>query len=116
LAAGIEHTSAPSVVVFAADLPWIAPAVAPLLAGLGPAGVGAAVLVDRDGRLNPLAAAWRRSTLVEALQSQPASGRSMRGLFEGIQVVQVRDEDHWGWDCDTEADLDQARAWLAAGH
>ena len=33
--------------------------------------VEAAILVDRDGRLNPLAAAWRRSTLLAALAEPP---------------------------------------------
>lgn len=115
LAAGIERTSASAVVVLAADLPWIGPAVVRLLGGLETAGVEAAVLVDRGGRINPLAAAWRRSSLVAALAREPSCGRAMRGLLDGVPVLLVRDEDDWGLDCDTPADLVRARARLAAG-
>ena len=115
LAAGIVHTSAPSVVVLAADLPWIGPAVVRLLAGLEGGKVEAALLVDRAGRLNPLAAAWRRSTLLAALAREPPSGRAMRRLLDGVPLVLITDEDGWSLDCDTQADLDRARTWLAAG-
>lgn len=115
LAAGIVHTSAPSVVVLAADLPWIGPAVVRLLSGLDARNVEAAILVDRNGRLNPLAAAWRRSTLLTAVERQPPSGRAMRRLLDGVSLVLVTDEHGWGLDCDTQADLDRARTWLATG-
>jgi molybdopterin-guanine dinucleotide biosynthesis protein A len=115
LAAGIVHTSASSVVVLAADLPWIGPAVVRLLAGLEAGKVEAAILVDRNGRLNPLAAAWRRSTLLAALAQEPPSGRAMRRLLDGVPLVLITDEDGWSLDCDTQADLDRARTWLAAG-
>ena len=115
LAAGIVHTSASSVVVLAADLPWIGPAVVRLLAGFEGGKVEAALLVDRAGRLNPLAAAWRRSTLLAALAREPPSGRAMRRLLDGVPLVLITDEDGWSLDCDTHADLDRARTWLAAG-
>ena len=108
-------TSAPSVVVLAADLPRIGPAVDRLLAGLAASNVAAAILVDRDGRLNPLAAAWRRSTLLAVLRREPPSGRAMRQLLDGVSLALITDEDGWSLDCDTQADLDQARTWLAAG-
>jgi molybdopterin-guanine dinucleotide biosynthesis protein A len=115
LAAGIVHTSASSVVVLAADQPWIGPAVVRLLAGLAAGKVEAAILVDRKGRLNPLAAAWRRSTLLAALARESPSGRAMRQLLDGVPLVLITDEDGWSLDCDTQADLDRARTWLAAG-
>jgi molybdopterin-guanine dinucleotide biosynthesis protein A len=115
LAAGIVHTSASSVVVLAADLPWIGPAVVRLLAGLEAGKVEAAILVDRNGRLNPLAAAWRRSTLLAALAREPPTGRAMRQLLDAVPLVLITDEDGWSLDCDTQADLDRARTWLAAG-
>jgi molybdopterin-guanine dinucleotide biosynthesis protein A len=115
LAAGIVHTSASSVVVLAADQPWIGPAVVCLLAGLEAGKVEAAILVDRKGRLNPLAAAWRRSTLLAALARESPSGRAMRQLLDGVPLVLITDEDGWSLDCDTQADLDRARTWLAAG-
>ena len=115
LAAGMVHTSARSVVVLAADLPWIGPAVERLLAGLEAGNVEAAILVDQNGRLNPLAAAWRRSTLLAALTREPPSGRAMRQLLDGVPLVLITDEDGWSLDCDTQADLDRARTWLVAG-
>ena len=115
LAAGIVHTSAPSVVVLAADLPRIGPAVDRLLAGVEAGNVEAAILVDRNGRLNPLAAAWRRSTLLAALAREPPSGRAMRRLLAGVPLLLITDEDGWSLDCDTQADLDRARTWFAAG-
>lgn len=115
LAAGIVHTNASSVVVLAADLPWISPAVDRLLAGLEADNVEAAILVDRNGRLNPLAAAWRRSTLLAALAREPPTGRAMRRLLAGVPLLLILDEDGWSFDCDTQADLDRARTWLAAG-
>ena len=115
LAAGIVHTSAPSVVVLAADLPRIGPAVDHLLAGVEAGHVEAAILVDRNGRLNPLAAAWRRSTLLAALAREPPSGRAMRRLLAGVPLLLITDEDGWSLDCDTQADLDRARTWFAAG-
>ena len=115
LAAGIVHTNASSVVVLAADLPWISPAVDRLLAGLEADNIEAAILVDRNGRLNPLAAAWRRSTLLAALAREPPTGRAMRRLLAGVPLLLILDEDGWSFDCDTQADLDRARTWLAAG-
>ena len=115
LAAGIVHTNASSVVVLAADLPWIGPAVDRLLAGLEADNIEAAILVDRNGRLNPLAAAWRRSTLLAALAREPPTGRAMRRLLAGVPLLLILDEDGWSFDCDTQADLDRARTWLAAG-
>ena len=115
VAAGLVHTSAPVIVVLAADLPWIGPAVVHLLVGLEAADVEAAILVDRNGRLNPLAAAWRRSALLAALARKSPSGRAMRELLDEVPLVLITDEDGWSLDCDTQADLDQARTWLAAG-
>ena len=88
LAAGLDVTSAEIVVVLAADLPWIAPAVPDLLAALGPPGrADVAVLTDRAGRRNHLAAAWRRPALVAALAALPAAhGAAMRSLFEDMSV------------------------------
>ncbi|HEY3632454.1 MAG TPA: NTP transferase domain-containing protein [Jatrophihabitantaceae bacterium] len=112
LAAGLPHTAAPAVVVLAADLPWIAPAVQPLLAALDERHD---VAVLRAGeRRNYLAAAWRRPTLVSALAEVDAAGAAMRALVAaahdaGAGVADVPDQG-WGEDCDTWADLARARA------
>jgi len=111
IAAGLGHTTADIVLVLAADLPYIAPAVPRLIAAL-PLG-GAALLVDRTGRANYLAAAWRRPSLTAALAGLgDPLGAPARSLFEGITPVPVQDEDGWGRDCDTWDDLADARTRL----
>jgi molybdopterin-guanine dinucleotide biosynthesis protein A len=108
IAAGLLRVSAPTVVVLAADLPWIAPAVPALLAAVPAA--GAAVLVDPAGRVNHLAAAWRRPALAAALGAlgEPA-GAAVRSLVAIADHVLVPDPDGWGRDCDTWDDLADAR-------
>ena len=110
LAAGWPATTADALVLLAADLPAIGPAVPRLLAALPV--VGAAVLADGSGRANYLAAAWRRSTLAAALAALgPVAGASMRALTAAApQVVAVPDEGGWGQDCDTWDELARARA------
>ncbi len=110
LAAGLGDTAAETVVVLAADLPWIAPAVPVLLAARPPAGV--ALLVDAAGRRNHLAAAWHRGTLLAALTTLgDPTGASMRALLDLVEaIVAVPDPDGWGHDCDTWNDLSVARA------
>jgi molybdopterin-guanine dinucleotide biosynthesis protein A len=109
LATALPLTEADVVLVLAADLPGIAPAVPALLDAL-PAH-GAALLVDANGRRNHLAAAWRRSELADALAAvgEPA-GAAMRALANHVGVVEVADAGEWGRDCDTWDDLEQARA------
>lgn len=108
LAAGLPLTSAPTVVLLAADLPWIAPAVPVLLAAVPDD--GAAVLVDADGRANYLASAWRRTALAAALtRVGTVAGASMRALLAGVPLAAVPDRPGWGRDCDTWEDLAQAQ-------
>jgi molybdopterin-guanine dinucleotide biosynthesis protein A len=110
LAAGFARTSADTIVVLAADLPWVAPAVPLLLRALPE--VGVAMLVDVGGRANYLAAAWRRPSLLAALAAlgEPA-GASMRALVAAVaERVYVPDEGGWGQDCDTWDDLARARS------
>ena len=109
LAAGLPATEAPVVVVLAADLPAIAPAVPHLLAAVPDD--GAAVLTDGAGRANYLAAAWRRSSLAAALGALgPVDGASMRALYAAAPLVAVPDTGGWGQDCDTWDELARARA------
>jgi molybdopterin-guanine dinucleotide biosynthesis protein A len=107
IGAALDQVSAPAVVVLAADLPWVAPAVAALLAALTDA--PAAVLVT-GGRPNYLCAAWRRPALEQALASiGTLADAAARQLFAGVPAAQVIDADGWGRDCDTWDDLAQAR-------
>ena len=113
VAAGLAATRSQVVLLLAADLPAIGGAVAPLRAALR--GPGRAVLVDRDGRVNQLAAAWRRPDLAAALAALPAvEGAAMRALAAGVPTVEVVDTQGWGQDCDTWDDVAAARA-AAAG-
>jgi molybdopterin-guanine dinucleotide biosynthesis protein A len=108
LAAAAARTAADAVVVLAADLPAIRPAVPALLAALPDS--GAVLLVDGTGRRNYLAAAWRRVDLINALAALgDPTGAAMRALTEHVDVVEVRDSAGWGRDCDTWDDVEQAR-------
>ncbi len=112
LSAGLAVTSAPVVLVLAVDMPWIAGAIAPLLGALSAdvEGRAVAVLVDSSGRVNYLAAAWRRVGLERALADlSGAVGRSMRSLYAAVDAIEVADRGHWGADVDTPADLERAQ-------
>jgi molybdopterin-guanine dinucleotide biosynthesis protein A len=109
VAAGVPSTSAEVIVVLAADLPWIAPAVPRLVRAVPTS--GAALLVDATGRANYLASAWQRDSLVAALAAVGAvDGAAMRTLAAQVTQVAVPDEDGWGRDCDTWDDLARARS------
>ena len=108
LAAAVPLVGRPRVVLLAADLPWIAPAVPLLLAALDPA--PCAVLVDAAGRWNLLASAWETAALRAAVAaSSPPEGRAVRSLYGGVRVATVPDTGGWGADCDTWDDLRTAR-------
>lgn len=111
LAAGLGATSADVVVTLAADLPFVAPGVAALLAGLSDApDVGAAFLVDAGARVNYLAGAWRRAALRAALDAVgPTDNTAMRALVAETTWVTVPDAGGWTRDCDTWDDLAAAR-------
>jgi molybdopterin-guanine dinucleotide biosynthesis protein A len=113
-AAGLSATSAPTVVLLAADLPQIGPAIAPLLTAVD-GGADVALLVDATGRVNHLAGAWRRPTLAAALQLVRESLGSltdapMRAVVAAAgEPTLVPDAGGWGRDCDTWDDLVDAR-------
>jgi molybdopterin-guanine dinucleotide biosynthesis protein A len=110
IAAGVGETSAPTVLVLAADLPDIAPAI-PRLRSAVEAGTHLALLADEEGRPNLLAAAWRREALLSALRvlGDPV-GVAVRSLVAvaGAPTL-VPDIGGWGRDCDTWEDLAAAR-------
>lgn len=116
IAAGLALTSAEVVVVLAADLPHVAPAVPVLVRTIADSATDVAMLVDETGRANHLAAAWRRDRLAAALASigSPA-GAAVRSLLSGARATYVPDEAGWGLDCDTWADLAAARATEGLG-
>jgi molybdopterin-guanine dinucleotide biosynthesis protein A len=67
IAAALPRLGADVVVVLAADLPWIEPAIELLRTALRRSGADVAML-STDGQLNHLAAVWRRSALVDAVR------------------------------------------------
>ena len=106
LAAAVPLTTASTVVVLAADLPRIGPAIDRLLEALQ----GDAAMLSAGGRRNHLAAAWRRPALVAALgRVGGPRGVSMRVLAAGATVAEVADAG-WGDDCDTWSDLARHRS------
>lgn len=126
IAAALPLTSAPVVVLLAADLPRVAGAISPLITALGVDPLGAAAfgssadvengpqvdaaVLDTQGRLNYLAVAWRREALQSALDSLgDLAGAPVRSLLARRRAIMVEDRDGWGVDVDTWDDLDSAR-------
>ncbi|MBY8867487.1 molybdenum cofactor guanylyltransferase [Streptomyces sp. RCPT1-4] len=70
LEAGLRHTTAEHVVVLSADLPFLEPAtVGDLLAALRAGDADGALLIDAEGRDQPLVAAYRTAALHRVLTS-----------------------------------------------
>ncbi|MBZ4020742.1 NTP transferase domain-containing protein [Streptomyces purpurogeneiscleroticus] len=124
LDAGLRHTTADTVLVLSADLPFLTAGTvdALLAAGAGP-GPGeppgqadGALLVDGDGRDQPLVAAYRAAALRRALETLRAArggldGLPLRALLAELTVVRVRDDTAAAsFDCDTWEALSAARA------
>jgi molybdopterin-guanine dinucleotide biosynthesis protein A len=108
LAAALPLTSASTLIVLAADLPRIRPAINRLLEALRPP--ADAAMLSSGGRRNHLAAAWHRHALVAALgRVGTARGAAMRTLAAGVTVAEVADAG-WGDDCDTWSDLARHRS------
>ncbi len=113
VAAGLDLVTAPTVLLLAADLPFLdrrtVDRLVTALAEAGPA-VDAAVLVDAGGRDQPLAAAYRTAPLRTALAAlgDPA-GLPLRRLTGALARQLVADTDNVAYDCDTWEDLEQAR-------
>jgi molybdopterin-guanine dinucleotide biosynthesis protein A len=122
LAAGLASTSgtpAPRVLLLAADLPFLGPALAHSL-WTGSAGHDGAVLVDRDGRDQWLAACYAREVLERAIAGRAAeqgslAGHSLRRLLAGLDLVRVPDPDGQSFDCDTWEDVDHVRRLVDGG-
>ena len=111
LAAGLSLVSELTAVVLAADLPFVAKAVAPLRAALP--GHDAAVLVDAQGRDQPLVAAYDVGALRAALTTLGTpTGASMRAVLALLNCARVPDpggERPAAYDCDTLTELQHAR-------
>ncbi|MFJ4528301.1 DUF6457 domain-containing protein [Streptomyces nigrescens] len=127
LDAGLRHTTAPTVLVLSADLPFLTAAtVRSLLAATrtagaaGPGGSSAsrdgAMLQDASGRDQPLVAAYRAEPLRRELARLRAAhgslaGLPLRALLAELVLERVPDAPSTAsFDCDTWEDISAARA------
>jgi molybdopterin-guanine dinucleotide biosynthesis protein A len=113
LAAAMAQVRSATVVVLAADLPFItAAAVEALLSGRGDA--AAAIAVDESGRDQPLIGCYDRARLAGAVPPDPP-GASMRSLLADLEHSRPLERLRLGgdppvtWDCDTADDLSRAQ-------
>ncbi|MEV0910069.1 NTP transferase domain-containing protein [Streptomyces hokutonensis] len=123
LDAGLRHTTADTVVVLSADLPFLEVAtVRRLLTALRTDGTEGALLTDADGRDQPLVAAYRapalRRELTALMEAASMSGSAagggltglpLRRLTAALDLTRVPDPVA-SFDCDTWDDLAIARA------
>jgi len=107
LSGPVELADVPVVVLCGADMPRIGAAVPTLVATLlASDDVDVAVLVDATGARQPLASAWRRPSLVDALaRVGPPASVPLRRLLDGAKLVEVIDAWDAAHDVDTPADL-----------
>jgi molybdopterin-guanine dinucleotide biosynthesis protein A len=111
IAAGLELTSSELVAVVAVDLPYLVPDDLSALAGRA-TGRDGAILVDGEGRDQPLAGVYRAAILRRALHALGTpQDASMRALVDPLDLARLVDA-RAARDCDTPADLEVARADL----
>ena len=120
LAAGLDLVRQETVVVLAADLPFVGTGtVSALLSALGrDPGAEGAVVVDSSGRDQPLLAAYRteplrRELALLAAEHGTLTGLPMRLLAAGLVLHRTADSTGSAFDCDTWDDVRTARARLA---
>ncbi|MCW2601136.1 MAG: molybdopterin-guanine dinucleotide biosynthesis protein MobA [Frankiales bacterium] len=108
VAAGLELVTAPHLVLLAGDLPFLTPAViGQLVAAVDQDG---AMLVDDGGRDQYLCSAWRTSALRQSDLTSDRLALLLKALHTRRLALPVRQGRPPPWmDCDTEADLQQAR-------
>ena len=80
--------------VLAVDLPALTPAVARRIAERSLASDALAVVPRADGKLQPLAAVWRRAALPEVERRLAAGQRSLRDLADAVGA-EILDETVW---------------------
>ncbi|AJC57313.1 NTP transferase domain-containing protein [Streptomyces sp. 769] len=120
LDAGLRHTTAPTVLVLSADLPFLtAGTVRALLEAATTGGdppPDGALLRDAEGRDQPLVAAYRTAPLRRALDRLRSAhgaltGLPLRPLLSALVLVRVPDATSTAsFDCDTWEDIGTARA------
>jgi len=110
VAAALPRVEQPLVALLAGDLPFIARAIDELLLTVRTSDRAAAALVDTTGSINYLAAVWRTDALRAAIARLPSTaGAPVKALYADADPILVPDFDACGADCDTPAQLRDAR-------
>jgi molybdopterin-guanine dinucleotide biosynthesis protein A len=97
LSSALEMASAPVVVIVAADMPFVTPAVLQqLVAALAQGGpeTWAAVALDDDGHQQFACCAWRRDRLVEVLDAARSRAAAGRGIALRALVMPIDELGH----------------------
>ncbi|MFI6683045.1 NTP transferase domain-containing protein [Streptomyces sp. NPDC050485] len=116
LDAGVRHTTAGSVLVLSADLPFLAaPTVDALLDALARTGHDGVLCTDPDGRDQPLVAVYRaeplrRELALLATEHGSLAGLPLRLLTAELDLARITTDPLASFDCDTWEDLAAARA------
>jgi molybdopterin-guanine dinucleotide biosynthesis protein A len=116
LDAGMRHTTAESVLVLSADLPFMGETtVASLLAAAGTGTHEGALCTDPDGRDQPLVAVYRaeplrRELALLATEHGRLAGLPLRLLTAELDLARVEAGPLASFDCDTWEDIAAARA------
>nr|WP_161560647.1 NTP transferase domain-containing protein [Streptomyces antimycoticus] len=111
--AGVRQTTAPVVLVLSADLPFLTPETVETLLN-GVEGTEGAVLIDSDGREQPLVAAYRaeplrREIALLATEHGGLGGMPLRLLVSELALARLQHPTA-SFDCDTWEDITTARA------
>ena len=118
---GLAEVSAPTVLVLAADLPFLRARHLRTLLAARPGLTSGVIMVDDTGRPQWLAGCWRTAVLSAAIQAYEQN--SLHGLLLPLEPAAL-DPAQVGYDlaasepppwldCDTAEDLARARAWPA---
>ncbi|HEX8970243.1 molybdenum cofactor guanylyltransferase [Oryzihumus sp.] len=114
LAAGLRQVSTPTCVVVAGDMPFAGAAATDLAAALARSPEDDAVVgTDRDGRVQPLLAAYRTEALRTALPDDPAGARLM-AVLDRLRRTTLELPDPGTLDVDTPEALARARHIVGA--
>ncbi|MEU5734359.1 NTP transferase domain-containing protein [Streptomyces antimycoticus] len=111
--AGVRQTTAPVVLVLSADLPFLTPETVETLLN-GVESTEGAVLIDSDGREQPLVAAYRaeplrREIALLATEHGGLGGLPLRLLVSELALARLQHPTA-SFDCDTWEDITTARA------
>ena len=112
LLAGARALDTPWVLVLAVDMPLVTPGtVAGLAEAASGAGADGAVLVDEEGRRQPLCAVYRRQAVLDVAPAD-AHGLAVRRLVADLTLTEVEARGGESGDVDTPGQLARMRGLL----